>query len=114
MSHSHQPDSYWTRRHSESVVLDIGEDVGALVLYTRPEHHGREIELSPLGDSAARVHSAVLERSVNGRTVFAAVYPELRAGEYQVWSEVPRWVTITAGAVTELDTGYGSVPSTTR
>jgi hypothetical protein len=85
------------------VVLDIGEDLGALVLYTRPELHGCEIELSPRGDPAARVHSAVLERSFNGRTVFVAVYPELRPGEYDVWHESPRTVTITAGAVAELD-----------
>jgi hypothetical protein len=105
MSHSHHEASYWTRRHTESVVLDIGEDVGALVLYTRPQLHGREIEVSPLGDcqNAARVHSAVLERSFNGRTMFVAVYPELRAGDYQVCGEGAPMVTISAGAVTELD-----------
>jgi hypothetical protein len=85
-------------------VLDIGEDVGALVLYTRPELHGREIEVNPLGVSpdARRVHSAVLERSANGRTIFAAVYPELRAGDYEVVCPGSPRFTITAGAVTEL------------
>ena len=112
MPHSHLPDSYWTRRHTESVVLDIGGDIGALVLYTGPELHGREIELSPLGADAGRVHSAVLERSINGRTVFAAVYPELPAGDYHVWSEPPSRVTITAGGVTEYD--YGREPPATR
>ncbi len=108
MSHSHHEASYWTRTHTESVVLDIGEDVGALVLYTRPELHGREIELSPLGNDAGRVHSAVLERCVNGQTLFAAVYPELREGEYQVWGDASvadkvQRVTIRAAAVAELD-----------
>lgn len=112
MAHSHHPASYWTRCHTESVVLDIGEDVGALVLYTSAELHGREIELSPLGNDAGRVHSAVLERSFNGRTVFAAVYPELAAGDYHVWSEPPSRVTIAAGGVTEHT--YGSEPPATR
>ena len=105
MSHSHHDAAYWTRRHTESVVLDIGDEVGALVLYTRPDLHGHEIELSPHGPNAeaVRVHSAVLERSVNGRTVFAATYPELRDGTYTVWVEGTPTVTITRGAVAELD-----------
>jgi len=104
--HTHHHASYWTRRHTEAVVLDIGDDLGALVLYTRPELHGHEIEVSRLGADnveAKRVHSAVLERSFNGRTVFAAVYPELSAGDYQVWCDGTPTITITAGAVAELD-----------
>ena len=104
MSHTHHHASFWTRRHSESVVLDIGDDVGALILYTSPEHHTHEIEVSLLGANAdaRRVHSAVLERSLNGRTFYAATYPELPAGEYQVWCEGSPRVTVTAGAVAEL------------
>ncbi len=102
MAHSHHPPSYWTRRHTESVVLDIGDDVGALILYTSSDHHTHEIEVSPLDADARRVHSAVLERSLNGRTFYAATYPELPAGEYQVWCEGSPRVTISAGAVTEL------------
>jgi len=105
VAHTHHEASYWTRRHTESVVLDIGDDVGALILYTRPQLHTREIEVSPLGSGkdARRVHSAVLERSIGGRSVFAAVYPELQAGEYQVWCDGSPRVTITAGTVAELD-----------
>ena len=49
----------------------------------------QEIEVSLLGadPGAERVHSAVLERSLNGRTFYAATYPELPAGEYQVWCD---------------------------
>jgi hypothetical protein len=115
MTHSHHDPSYWTRHHSEAVVLDIGDDIGALVLYTRPELHGSEIEVSPRGNPGARVHSAVLEREVSGRTVFAAVYPELRPGCYDVWSEPPGQVTIAAGTVSEVRIdNYGSEPSATR
>ena len=99
--------NYWTRTHTETVVLDIGGDVGALVLYTPPEFHGREIEISPIGQETQRVHTAVLERVVDGRSVFVAVYPKLPAGMFRLWSDddqarVKR-VQITAGQVTELD-----------
>lgn len=103
MPHTHHDASYWTRRHTESVVLDIGDDVGALVLYTRPELHGDEIELSLLGCDAQRVHAAVLERSLNGQTVFAAIYAELPAGEYEVWCEGRPRIRIDAGRVAELN-----------
>jgi hypothetical protein len=104
VGHIHHDASYWTRRHTESVVLDIGDDVGALILYTTPERHAQEIEVSLLGadPGAKRVHSAVLERSVNGRTFYAATYPELRAGEYEVWCEGAPHITIRAGTVVEL------------
>jgi hypothetical protein len=105
MSHTHNPD-YWTRVHTESVVLDIGDDVGALVLYTPPRLHGHEIEVSPIGHDTLRVHTAVLERRANGRTMFAAVYPELKAGSYRIWGDDPSLkneVTIVAGMVAEVD-----------
>ncbi|MBV9132921.1 MAG: phospholipase [Chloroflexi bacterium] len=102
MSHSHLPAEYWTRRHTEPVVLDIGGDVGALVLYTSPALHGHEIEVAPLGSDARRVHSAVLERSIGGRTVYAAVYPELQAGDYEVCCADSTTFTIVGGAVSEV------------
>jgi hypothetical protein len=104
--HRHEPGDFWTRPHCEPVVLDIGADVGALVLYTPPERHGQEIEISPIGDDAARVHTAVLERIVDGRTIYAAVYAELPAGAYRLHDgdpSLPTGVTITAGCVAELD-----------
>jgi hypothetical protein len=103
VTHSHHAASFWTRRHTESVVLDIGDDVGALILYTSAAHHTEEIEVSLLGadPGAKRVHSAVLERSVNGRTFYAATYPELAAGEYQIWCEGAPRVRVEGGAVVE-------------
>jgi len=105
MSHSHHDASYWTRRHTESVVLDIGEDVGALVLYTPAELFGHEIEVSPLGPPGSdtrRTHSAVLERSCNGRVLYAAVYPELPVGDYQVHADGSPRFTIQPGHVAEV------------
>lgn len=93
------------RVHSETVVLDIGKDMGALVIYTHAELRGREIEVSPQG-SAKRVHVEVLERRVNGQPVFAAVFPGLRAGDYDILANGPipsGAVTIVGGEVATVD-----------
>ena len=42
-----------------SVLLDIGGDVGALVLTVPDRYRGREIEVSPVGDDARRTHTAI-------------------------------------------------------
>jgi hypothetical protein len=105
VSHKH-PVDYWTRAHPEPVVLDIGDDVGALLLYTPPTMHGQEIEVSPLGVDSQRVHTAVLERLIGDQTRYVAVYPELRAGCYQIWVDDPsrtNQFTIIGGQVAEVD-----------
>jgi hypothetical protein len=90
----------------EDVVLDIGGDIGALVLYTNADRDGEEIELSRAAPGAERFHNQVHERRFNGRVLFAAVYPEVEAGEYHIWGDGPDpvgTVTIRGGAITELD-----------
>jgi hypothetical protein len=94
------------RVHSETVVLDIGRDVGALLIYTEAELRGREIEVSPRESAAKRVHVEVLERRINGAPVFAAVFPGLRAGDYEIWDGTPTprgTVTIVGGEVATVD-----------
>jgi hypothetical protein len=93
------------RVHPETVVLDIGQEVGALIIYIKAELRGREIEVSPRG-SATRVHAELLERRINGRPVFAAVFPGLRAGDYDIWENFPKpsgTVTIVGGEVATVD-----------
>ena len=87
-----------------SAVLDIGEDVGALIIYTRAELHGAEIEVSPSGASY-RVHAAVLERRAGARTVYAALFLALPADRYTVWCDAPtaNVATVVGGQVAELD-----------
>jgi hypothetical protein len=93
------------RVHTENVVLNIGGDIGALIIYTDENWRGKEIEISPNG-SHHRQHNQVHERSFNGRSVFAAVYPELPAGEYNVWrddSTAEGPMRITGGEVASMD-----------
>ncbi len=87
-------------------MLDIGDDVGALVLYTGEELRGREIEVSPKGRDAWRVHTAIRERRANGRTIFAGVYLALPADDYTIWKDATTpagEVTVVGGAVAEAD-----------
>jgi hypothetical protein len=87
-----------------TVVLELGADVGALVLYTPAQLDGREIEISP--DEAVtsrRTHSMVRPRHMGTGTRYAAVYPDLPAGPYTVWDgeqSAAGRVVITGGRVT--------------
>ena len=105
-AHSH-PHTYADRPHPEFVVLDIGDDVGALIIHTRPERHAQEIHISPRG-VAKREHVEVLERSINGQPAFTAVFAELREGEYDLWDDLRTTTpaghaTIAGGEITTLD-----------
>ena len=109
-----------------SVVLELGDAVGVLVLEASVELNGREIEISPVdgihdhdhhhdhahdhardgahGDALAhRTHSMVRERGTAAGKSYAAVYPGLAVGAYTVWRdhETPAGtVTIDGGRVT--------------
>ena len=70
------------------VVLNVGADVGALVLHTPADLDGHEIEVSPHGSrDARRTHSQVRERRAGGSVQHAAVYPALTAGDYIIWRD---------------------------
>jgi len=106
--HSHPVEDYAARKHPEFVVLDIGEDLGALIIHTDPELHGVEIEISPDGQDAKRSHKQVLERSADGRAQFTAVFDGLRGGRYTLWLEGNarhRGVAVESGRVAELTWG---------
>lgn len=82
-----------------SVVLDIGLDVGALVLYTAAEWCGREVDLT----GPVSTHTAIRERSVAGRRFYAGVYPGLPAGEYHLHlGDAPTPAQVQGGRVTEI------------
>ena len=86
-----------------TVVLDLGAETGALILYTPPGLDGREIEISRDGDpTARRTHSQVRARHLAAVTRYAAVYPGLAAGHYTIWAgpdDAAGTVTITGGQV---------------
>ncbi|MEH1165608.1 phospholipase [Micromonospora sp. CPCC 205539] len=87
-----------------SVVLDLGGETGALIVYTGGDLHGREIEISR-GENR-RTHSAVRERRVRDGSFHSAVYPGLAAGIYTVWwdNDTPAGeVTVHGGGIAEFN-----------
>jgi hypothetical protein len=97
---------YSARKHPEFVVLDIGENVGALIVRTDSAMHGVEVEISPAGDDARRTHKQVLERQSAGQPAFTAVFDALPAGAYTLWTggqPRTRGVAVEGGRVARLD-----------
>ena len=89
---------------SQGVLLDIGDDHGALVLYADAPHLGREVWVSRRGE-LARIHVEILQRSTRAGKVYAAVFPSLREGEYEIWfggSTPVAEATVVAGEVREM------------
>jgi hypothetical protein len=89
----------------EHVMLDLGPGVGALVLRTGRDLHGKEIEISPAGRDDERSHKQIHERPVAGRPLYGAVFDSLPAGEYTLWLDdrpLRRGVAVAGAAVTNL------------
>jgi len=94
------------RPHDRHVVLDIGGELGALIVYTDPALLHTEIEISPDGADDRRSHKDVLERVVADRSLYAAVFDRLPAGAYTLWHDGEartRGTTISGGVVSEID-----------
>jgi hypothetical protein len=85
-----------------SVILDIGDGVGALVLHTSREWLDHEIDLEPDDPSLAHTHSAVRERLSPDGSTYAAVYPQLREGGYTIVGSTQD-LTIVGGRVTDIE-----------
>jgi hypothetical protein len=99
-------ENYSARPHPEYVVLDIGDGLGALIVYADPVMHGSEVEISPADDDLERSHKDVLERGEGGRPAFTAVFDSLPEGSYTLWTDGlarARGVQVSAGSVAELD-----------
>jgi hypothetical protein len=100
------------------VLLDIGEDVGALVIFMPVRMASVEIEIRPINRDGTRAHRhrsdrahahyphvAVVGRPAGGRTLWSAVFPDLTEGAYELYQRgtgrVELTVTVTGGAVTQ-------------
>ena len=88
-----------------TVVLDIGDGIGALVVHTPKALCGVEIEIAPRGGTTQLVHTEVRERVLADGSVFAGVFVALDEGEYTLLDadgSGPRDVSIRSGRVTEV------------
>ncbi|MEJ1110724.1 MULTISPECIES: hypothetical protein [unclassified Kribbella] len=96
-----------------SVPLDIGGEIGALVIHLPAELEDQEIELRPTthhghghGHSHHLPHVAVVPRpAADGTILHSAVFPEVRRGSYQLYvrpdGPVRLTVAVHGGHVTE-------------
>ena len=103
----------------EDAVLDIGGEIGALILYTDAEYNEREIEVSLVDADGAeieaahdhddhhahdhghghdhghdhgrsqRTHTAIHQRQAGDQLTYAGIYVELKAGNYRIWTDDP-------------------------
>jgi hypothetical protein len=116
MSHSHTHEHEHEHEHRSeprlapsrqgTVVLDIGDGVGALVVHTAGALNGVEIELAHRGEDRQFVHTDVRERVLPEGTRYAGVFPAVVDGEYTLLAVdgfAARDVTIRSGRVTEVD-----------
>jgi len=100
-----EPESVPGPSSAGSVVLDLGPGIGALILDAPAELAGREIEISPAGGgaNARRTHSLVRERRTGAGLSYAAVYPDVAAGDYTIWQDAvtsAATITVASGQVT--------------
>ena len=89
-----------------TVMLNIGGEIGALIIDTPPQWHGHEIEVSPVADATARTHAAVRARYVRDGVLFSVVIDNLTEGRYVVWRDPVTplaEVDVRGGAVTEYE-----------
>ena len=89
-----------------TVVLNIGANIGAMVIHTPGSLHGHEIEVSPVADSSARTHAAVRARYVRGGVLWSVVIDSLAEGRYVIWRDPVTplaEVDVNGGFVTEYE-----------
>ena len=70
--HAQRERSVAQRAHPETVVLDIGGDVGALIIYAGQHLRGRQIDVTAEASAGPPIHTDILERRRNGRAVYAS------------------------------------------
>jgi hypothetical protein len=90
------------------VVLDIGGDVGALVVVAPTALVGAEVEVAPAGSRQGHhPHAAVVRRPVRGGELPSLVFAELTAGRYELTekgtTDVRLEVEVRGGEVTSVD-----------
>ena len=90
-----------------SVLLDIGDTIGAAIVTTPASLVGSEIEIRRCGTNWDGTHVAVRERHVAGGVTYAALFPELGQGRYEVRVRGDR-----DGAVTDVRVDGGRVSQT--
>jgi hypothetical protein len=116
-----EPENAWAGQGA--VLLDIGGDVGALVVAMPEPTLGLEVEIRPLDGQHVHAHAhhhgdghthehlahvAVVARPVAEGRLPSLVFPALESGRYELFEKgrpeaVALWVEVTGGDVTRAD-----------
>jgi hypothetical protein len=93
-----------------AVLLDIGGDVGALVVEMPEAMTGMEVEIREAGSTEHHhlAHVAVVPRPVAGGSLPSLVFAELEAGRYELFEKgrpdaVSLEVSVAGASVTRVD-----------
>jgi hypothetical protein len=87
-------------------VLDIGGEVGALVVYLADQTATGELEACPTSDPDHRFHTGVHSRSFGEAAAWVAIFPEVVEGTYHLLDDAGSpmaTVAVTGGNVEQLD-----------
>ena len=87
-------------------VLDIGGDIGAMIVTMSPEAQGTELYLRSEHLPPISIHTGVWRRQAGERMITTAVFAELPEGRYWVLDDNGRdlrQVDIRGGALTSID-----------
>ena len=101
IAHTHEPTPV-----GGPVVMDIGGDVGGLIVRLDDSIEGTELPIEYSEDPQRDIHTGVWRRALGAETVVVAVYPELREGSYRIYPGTDHpgaQLEITGGQVAHLD-----------
>ena len=87
-----------------TVVLDIGGECGAAVIYVPAHLDGAEIEIRPVGEPWNGTHTGIRRRDLRDGACFAAVFEAVTFGDYQL-----RLRGRETGAVVDLSVAGGRI-----
>ena len=87
-------------------VLDLGGEVGALIVHLAAMPPTGELEAQPADKRGGRFHTGVHLRNVAGRPVPVALFPVVTQGTYEILDEAGRTlatVVVAGGEVAQLE-----------
>jgi hypothetical protein len=108
--HGHRPAGE-TPPAGGPVVLDIGDDIGALIVYVLGEDPrgddvvGHELHVRRVGSKGGTIHTGIWRRNIADRDDVIAIFPELVTGHYDVFDlcgGVMATTFVPAGAIAEM------------
>jgi hypothetical protein len=108
-AHTHAHPHPWRDPHAApgwASVLDIGEDVGAVIARLADDTLSGELMACRRGDPTAHFHTGVHLRSDGNGDAWIAVFPEVVAGSYSLITDDGVEHTpfeVTGGQVTSLE-----------